>query len=1133
MTLLLVILGVFVLVQTLSNKKQIGQLRQQIKTLNERLEQFALSDTVSSDPTSSAPELSESTLTDDSEDFSDVVAEVLTTAEVQTEPQPVSNVVLATLPQSKTTAMSRQSDYGGNTTFIATPSHLAKTPSKKPSDGDARRNATVSPTTKVATNVDSNRKFSPQPDDNHSLGEAGGDILQRGVQFSKTWLSSGNIPVKVGMLVLIAAVIALLRYATNQGWLNIPVEMKLLGIGAAAIAALGFAWVKRDSKRSFSLSVQGGSIGILLLVIFAAVKMYGVIPPSIGFIFSIATVILVAVLAVQQDAKVLAVMAIFAGFLAPVWLSDGTGNHVVLFSYYAILNVGIFIVAWQKPWRELNLLGFIFTYVIGSTWGGLRYEAAQFASTEPFVILFFCFYLFIPLRYAQRQRQGDKPFHGKIDSALLFGTPLVTLGLHTGMLYYNADWLALSCVGMGLIYAVLAWWLRHHSAYETLQKAYVGLAAGFITLAIPIGLSAKSTVIAFALEGAGAVWLGAREKRFVTWSAGLVLQLLAVMFYLVAYLSGEEAVRAVANAYFLNAILIAVAAGISAWICGLTVDELALQKAQTESEAKTSTPTWFVRWLTPEILSNVGRVCFIWAMLWWLGAVIVEIFSYAPSSRQIHDVFTVVVLTAFALLSVYRYYRDQVVITTLAVLIMSGLGFALLRLLVVLSGLNAKLMSALLLMYHPITAYQIAVWILFAIGGVWLWQRLSRMTNTWVDIAVAMWYLALATTLSTWIYQLLPNTWVASGYYWWAVLAVWLSLASVVQLSPHWLTNIGQRDNTRWLATLSFGVYLVLLGGFACLFGVSGGDGGWWLPLLNSVELLQMVIVGLLLVAVLNDKNNRKLISSIGCLLIIPLIITVTWRMFNHWVGGNFSEITDSFQRFGDWYYLAIFGFWVLVASAVFVTDKPRLTPFIPRGQAWRAWLPIRRVVFNSLVVMLTITWFYMLMWRGDATPLPWLPLLNPLAILQGSILPLVWLMMRRYPLWFDKTLRSLIIPALIFVLFSVMTLRLIHHSTGITWGTTMLGEAVTQMSLTVVWSILGMLAWIIGSRRVSRPIWSVGALLMAVVLLKLIIIDRGHLGNLFGILSFFAYGLLCVFLGYFAPVPPSANAEDKEGNVD
>ena len=76
-------------------------------------------------------------------------------------------------------------------------------------------------------------------------------------------------------------------------------------------------------------------------------------------------------LAVLQDAKALAFFAVLAGFLSPIWLSTGGGNHVALFSYYAVLNAAIFAIAWWKSWRVLNLLGFVFTFGIGGAWGVL------------------------------------------------------------------------------------------------------------------------------------------------------------------------------------------------------------------------------------------------------------------------------------------------------------------------------------------------------------------------------------------------------------------------------------------------------------------------------------------------------------------------------------------------------------------------------------------------------------------------------------------------------------------------------------------------------------------------------------------------------------------------------------------
>jgi uncharacterized membrane protein len=68
---------------------------------------------------------------------------------------------------------------------------------------------------------------------------------------------------------------------------------------------------------------------------------------------------------------------------------------------------------------------------------------------------------------------------------------------------------------------------------------------------------------------------------------------------------------------------------------------------------------------------------------------------------------------------------------------------------------------------------------------------------------------------------------------------------------------------------------------------------------------------------------------------------------------------------------------------------------------------------------------------------------------------------------------------------------------------------------------VLGVVGWVMGSRRGNRPLWLAGAVLMGIVLAKLLLIDRTHLGSAFGIASFIAYGLLCTVIGYFAPAPP------------
>ena len=117
-------------------------------------------------------------------------------------------------------------------------------------------------------------------------------------------------------------------------------------------------------------------------------------------VFMVLIAALSAALAVLQGSPAFALLAITGGFLAPILASSGNGDHVVLFSYYVVLNAAILVIAWFKAWRPLNLAGFVFTFVIATLWGVLHYRPEDFATTEPFLILFFD--RMLPLRCCSR-----------------------------------------------------------------------------------------------------------------------------------------------------------------------------------------------------------------------------------------------------------------------------------------------------------------------------------------------------------------------------------------------------------------------------------------------------------------------------------------------------------------------------------------------------------------------------------------------------------------------------------------------------------------------------------------------------------------------------------------------------------
>ncbi len=775
-------------------------------------------------------------------------------------------------------------------------------------------------------------------------------LIELGIRAVQRWFTVGNVPVKIGMLVLFAGVTALLKYASDEGWLTLPPELRLAGIAAAALGALVFAWRKRESNRTFALSLQGGAIGVLLLVVFAAFKVFALMPADAAFALSIVLVAGAGVLAVLQDAKALAVFALLAGFLAPIWLSTGSGNYVALFSYYAVLNAAIVGIAWYKSWRLLNLLGFVFTFGIGTAWGAFDYAPHKYASTQPFLALFFAFYLAIPLLFARLRPAGRRDL---IDGCLVFGMPLVAFSLQAGLLEGKRMPLAFCALGLGALYAALAWWLRRRRDYDVLAQSYALLAVGFATLAVPLALSAQATACVFALEGAALAWLGLRQHRRLPQFTGAGLQLAAAIAFAIGRTDALHAVPApaamFANAGFMSALLIALAGFASAW---------AYRRQRSDDDA---------------MFDNIALLYYGWGLAWWVGNGIHEIGSFLGNRDEPDALLAFAALTGWLAAEVHRR--------------------------------------------RP--------------AGALAWTSLAALASA-------------------------------------APLAIWQSNAHQQPFAGNGLWA--------WLAYAALGIRSLL-----CLREgehrlASAAQFTWWLvwPLVASLLL---------------------------------------------------SWLPEQIESLGEGWQAALVALpWLLVTALALFRWRWLSMPLGERFDGWRGRL------LAVLFVVLGLWWIASLFEAGSAAPLPWLPVLNPMELAQLAALVLAL----RWQAGANRALpprRIVLLAALAFVWITSVVLHAVHHWGGAAWGDGILSTSLAQTSLTVVWSVLGVLGWVLGSKRGQRMLWLAGAVLMGVVLAKLVLVDRQHLGNLLGIGSFIAYGLLCTVVGYFAPAPPRAANEEREAS--
>jgi uncharacterized membrane protein len=350
------------------------------------------------------------------------------------------------------------------------------------------------------------------------------NLFEKAIDYVRHFFTEGNPIVRIGMVVMFFGLSFLVKYASNQGLL--PLELRMAAVAVIAIILIGLGWKTRTREGGYGLVLQGGGIAALYLTVFAAAKMYSLMPGSVALGVMFIIVVFGTALAILQNAQVLALMATTGGFLAPILTSDGSGNHIGLFSFYLLLNIGILAIAWFKSWRLLNWIGFVFTFVITSLWGVLKYEPHLYASTQPFLLAFFSLYLIVSILFSLKQPPDLK---GLVDGSLVFGLPIVGFGLQTALLKHTEFGLAISALILAAVYILIArlLWATYLYTHRVLIESFIALGVCFATLSIPLALDAQWTSATWAMEASGLIWIGLRQCRLLPRLAGYSLHIAA------------------------------------------------------------------------------------------------------------------------------------------------------------------------------------------------------------------------------------------------------------------------------------------------------------------------------------------------------------------------------------------------------------------------------------------------------------------------------------------------------------------------------------------------------------------------------------------------------------------------------
>lgn len=619
------------------------------------------------------------------------------------------------------------------------------------------------------------------------------------------WFMGGNTLVRVGVIVLFFGVAFLLKFVAER--VTFPIEARLAGAALGGLALVGLGWWLRDRRAGYALSLQGGGIGIFYITIYAAFRLYGLLPLPVALGLMLAIVAVAAALAVWQDALALALLGTLGGFLAPLLTSTGSGNVQLLLAYYVVLNLGVLGLAFAKTWRPLNLLGFAFTFLFLLLGVRSAFQPENFWQTGPYLWAFFAMYVGVAILYARHRALALKHY---VDGTIVFGTPLVAFGLQ-GLLVRDMDkGLAHVAIVIAVLYLALAAALRHRGivpAMRLLSEAFLAIGVVFATLAVPLYFDARPTSALWALEGAAIVWIAVRQGRAIGQWFGVALQALAAVAFLAQ--SDWSAQRPVLNTIYLGFLLLAAGSAVSARLIARTPREPG------------APPAW------------IGDVLYLVGVAWWLVGGGREILDFMHAPFEIPAVVALLAVTAAGSLAVRRRLQWPIALVPAALLLPSLFALAALQV-----GVE----------HHPFAGRGLPAWLLaFAVMFVFL--RRHERDGGWVP------------TLAPWLHS--ATVWLGVGLLaleaqWWTARWLpepdtwrWMALLAVPALALLGLTRAARGD--RWpfgdwaaqhlTATSPPLAAALAIGILGANLASDGATVGPYLPLLNGLDLVGLLVL--------------------------------------------------------------------------------------------------------------------------------------------------------------------------------------------------------------------------------------------------------------------------------------------------
>ena len=176
-----------------------------------------------------------------------------------------------------------------------------------------------------------------------------------------TWIN------RIGVITLILGVAFFFKYVIDNDWIGASGRV-IIGVLAGAVTLFAGDFLWHRAQRVFAQGVTALGIAILYLSFYAAFGYYHLIPQPAALLLMVVTTACGGALALRYNARAIAILTLFGGYLTPVMLSTGNPNDVFFANYMSVMNAGALWFARRQGWRSVEIMALVSTVFLEGFW---------------------------------------------------------------------------------------------------------------------------------------------------------------------------------------------------------------------------------------------------------------------------------------------------------------------------------------------------------------------------------------------------------------------------------------------------------------------------------------------------------------------------------------------------------------------------------------------------------------------------------------------------------------------------------------------------------------------------------------------------------------------------------------------